>query len=84
MIFGSRAKGNYKPGSDVDIALRGENITLNTVNKISFALNEESNMPYQFDVLNYHSIREPALCEHIDRVGIVCYEATPPVLSPPK
>ena len=69
-IFGSRAKGNYKNGSDVDIALKGEKLDFDTVSQISYLLNEETNMPYRFDVLNYHSIKEPDLLMHIDRVGI--------------
>ncbi|MCE2822611.1 MAG: nucleotidyltransferase domain-containing protein [Bacteroidota bacterium] len=73
-IFGSRAKGNYKPGSDVDIALKGEYLTLQTASHVAYELNEETNMPYQFDVLNYHSIQEPALTRHIDRAGICIYE----------
>lgn len=74
-IFGSRAKGNYKTGSDVDIALKGNGITLQTVSNVSFELNEETNMPYKFDVLNYHTIAEPALIEHIQRIGILFYKS---------
>lgn len=73
LIFGSRAKGNYKNGSDVDIALNGIEIDFDTLAKISYLLNEESAMPYKFDVLNYSSIKEPALTEHIDRVGVEIY-----------
>ncbi|MEB2783512.1 nucleotidyltransferase domain-containing protein [Algoriphagus persicinus] len=73
-IFGSRAKGNYRTGSDVDLALKGENLDFDTVSQISYLLNEETNMPYKFDVLNYHSIKEPALLVHIDRVGVEVYQ----------
>ena len=69
-IFGSRAKGNFKNGSDVDIALKGVALDFDTISQISYILNEETQMPYKFDILNYHSINEPALVEHIDRVGI--------------
>ncbi|WP_439488036.1 nucleotidyltransferase domain-containing protein [Algoriphagus sp.] len=72
-IFGSRAKGNFRNGSDVDIALKGKNLDFDTISKISYFLNEETNMPYKFDVLNYHSIKEPELLMHIDRVGIEIY-----------
>jgi len=74
ILFGSRAKGNYKPGSDIDIALKGKKLTSDIITRVSFQLNEETTMPYQFDILNYHTIREPSLQEHIDRVGIVFYE----------
>lgn len=76
LIFGSRAKGNYKPGSDVDIALKGKNLTERTVTHVHFCLNEDTPLPYKFDVINYHTIKEPALVEHIDRVGIVFYKQT--------
>lgn len=69
-IFGSRAKGNFRLGSDVDLALKGKNLDFEMVSKISYILNEETLMPYEFDVVNYHSIQEPELIHHIDRVGI--------------
>lgn len=72
-IFGSRAKGNFRNGSDVDLALKGEELDFNTISRISYQLNEETAMPYQFDVLNYHTVREPALIAHIDRVGVAFY-----------
>ncbi len=72
-IFGSRAKGSYKPGSDVDIALKGNQLTIEDISRISYLLNEETNMPYKFDLINYSSIKEPALISHIDRVGIEFY-----------
>ena len=72
-IFGSRAKGNFKNGSGVDIALKGTELDYDTLIKISFWLNEQTAMPYKFDVLDYDSIQKPALKEHIDRVGIEFY-----------
>ncbi len=74
IIFGSRAKGKYKPGSDVDIVLKGKNLTEETIINVSFYLNEETPLPYHFDVINYHTIHEPNLLAHIDRVGIVVYK----------
>ena len=73
VIFGSRAKGNYKNGSDVDIALKGQHLNLDTIHQISYWLNEESLMPYKFDILNYHTISSQDLLEHIDRAGIEFY-----------
>ncbi|MCF2445165.1 nucleotidyltransferase domain-containing protein [Dyadobacter sp. CY345] len=73
-IFGSRAKGNYKNGSDVDIAIKGENVSFNLIMDISDYLNEETMMPYYFDVLNYHSINNKELSEHIDRAGVLIYK----------
>jgi uncharacterized protein len=73
LIFGSRAKGNFKKGSDIDLALFGNSIDFEIVNKISYLLNEETNMPYKFDVLNYNALSEKELINHIDRVGIEIY-----------
>lgn len=73
LIFGSRAKGNFKDGSDVDIALKGKKLDFDAVSQVSYLLNEETNMPYKFDVLNYHTIKEPDLVAHIDRLGIEIY-----------
>lgn len=72
-IFGSRAKGNFHNGSDVDIALKGENLNADIVSRISYELNEETILPYKIDVLNYHTISNKELVEHIDRVGINFY-----------
>ncbi|MEJ7684903.1 MAG: nucleotidyltransferase domain-containing protein [Segetibacter sp.] len=73
IIFGSRAKGNYKKGSDVDIALKGTGIGYKTTSNISYILNEETQMPYKFDVLNYHMVTNKDLTEHINRTGISFY-----------
>ena len=72
-IFGSRAKGNFKKGSDVDIALYGGKVTLDTVTSVNSALNEDSPLIYFFDVLSYENIESKELKEHIDRVGIEIY-----------
>lgn len=70
IIFGSRAMGNFKRGSDIDIAVKGININLQTIIRLSNILNEENTMPYFFDLVNYNSIKSNELREHIDRVGI--------------
>lgn len=72
-IFGSRAKGNFKNGSDVDIALKGKQLSFMIVARINSILNEETSMPYKFDVLNYETITNNELKEHIDRIGLVIY-----------
>jgi predicted nucleotidyltransferase len=82
IIFGSRAKGNFRNGSDVDLALKGRKLDFSTISRISYQLNEETAMPYKFDVLNYHTLKEPALIEHIDRVGVEFYRRGNMVGSP--
>lgn len=82
-IFGSRAKGNYRNGSDVDIAILSNNLSLDTILTISSRLNEDTLMPYRFDVLNYQTIANKELIQHIDRVGKVFFEETIPVVQEP-
>ena len=69
-IFGSRAKGNFKKGSDVDIAVKGRDISTDLISKVSYTLNEETLMPYKFDVIDYNSIVNKDSTDHIDRIGI--------------
>ena len=73
VIFGSRAKGNYKPGSDIDIAIIGENITFNTVSRLHSLLEEQGPLPYLFDIVDYTHLNHEELKSHIDRIGKVIY-----------
>ena len=75
-IFGSRAKGNYKPYSDVDIALFGD-LDILDVEKVIADL-EELPLVYQFDVVAYQLVKNPAFREHIERVGMSIYEQDKP------
>ncbi len=75
ILFGSRAKGNYTHGSDVDIAIVGD-FDSRDVTKLSYLLNHETMMPYKFDIIDYNSIQNPELKEHIDRVGIGIYSSS--------
>jgi uncharacterized protein len=73
IIFGSRAKGNFKPGSDVDIAVKGNFPEYTYTERIRNMLQEGLYFPYFFDVVDYGHITDPALKEHIDRVGKLFY-----------
>lgn len=70
IIFGSRAMGNHKPGSDVDLAIVGPNIAHTTVLRLRFRLNEDLPLPYFFDVAHYEQIQNANLRKHIDEVGL--------------
>lgn len=72
-VFGSRAMGNYKSGSDVDIALFGDELTTDDISHIKYVLNEENLMPYIFDILHYNTLLNVRLKNHIDEVGIIIY-----------
>ncbi|HZJ21466.1 MAG TPA: nucleotidyltransferase domain-containing protein [Pricia sp.] len=74
LIFGSRAIGNYKRGSDVDIAIKGRELTFRTTSRIAGILNEDTLMPYRFDVLGYNELKNKELLRHIDRIGQLLYQ----------
>ena len=69
ILFGSRAKGNYSNGSDIDIAMIGKDLRLNEISK-ALVLFDELYLPYKLDLVIYHRIQEPALIEHIIKAGI--------------
>lgn len=69
ILFGSRAKGNFEKGSDVDIAIKGKELILNDLLNISIEV-DELLLPYNFDILIYNRIEENDLIDHIKRVGI--------------
>lgn len=71
-IFGSRAKGNYRPDSDIDIAIQGQDLTTENIITMSVAF-EEKGVILPIDLISYYTIKEPALKEHIDRVGVEFY-----------
>jgi predicted nucleotidyltransferase len=73
LIFGSRAKGNFKNGSDVDIVLKGKDVTRDTILAISGELNGETILPYHFDILDFNTIQNEELIQHIQRVGQIIY-----------
>jgi predicted nucleotidyltransferase len=70
-IFGSMAKGNYQHGSDVDLAIKA---TSNYNNwQLHGVLNDETPLPYKFDVIDYDKLDNKELKGHIDRVGVEIY-----------
>ena len=73
ILYGSRAKGNYKKFSDVDITLEGDNLTLADLFQIQDLL-YESDLPYMCDVSIFSRITNPSLIDHIRRRGIVIWE----------
>ena len=75
VIYGSRAKGCAKPGSDIDLTLKGEQLPLHELNKISLAL-DDLLLPYTFDLSVYQNIDNPELLKHIERVGKIFYKKT--------
>jgi predicted nucleotidyltransferase len=68
VIYGSRAMGNFKPASDIDLTLKGENIDLSLLTEIEFDL-DDLMLPYKFDISIYNRITNPDFLDHIKRVG---------------
>src|SRR5437588_6571827 len=65
IIYGSRAKGNYKPGSDIDLTVKG-NLDQRLLNKIDIEL-DDLLLPYTFDLSVYSHIKNENLLDHIER-----------------
>jgi predicted nucleotidyltransferase len=72
ILYGSRAKGNYKNGSDIDLTLHGEELSLNTIYKILDDL-DDLLLPYTIDLSIFKDIDDLDVIEHIQRVGIPFY-----------
>ena len=72
VIYGSRAKGNYREGSDIDITLKGD-VTKEDLNKLWLKL-DDSFIPYKFDISIYKDLKSQSLIEHIERVGKTFYK----------
>jgi predicted nucleotidyltransferase len=73
VLFGSRAKGTFKPGSDIDLAVMNNGVSNAEILKIKNDL-EESSLPYFVDVVNYPKIKTADLINHIKRVGVSIYK----------
>lgn len=73
IIYGSRAKGNYRPSSDIDLTLRGERLTFSDMANIENEI-DDLMLPYKFDTSIYHHISNPDLIDHITRVGQSFYK----------
>lgn len=71
-IFGSRAKGTFKPGSDIDICLLAPSMNLSAKFKLELEL-DELFLPYKIDLCIFHMIDNQNLIEHIERMGKTIY-----------
>ena len=69
ILYGSRALKTNKPGSDIDLTLKGNALDLKLLNKISAEL-DDLLLPYNVDMSLYNSINDSELLDHINRVGI--------------
>lgn len=72
ILYGSRAKGTHRPGSDIDLCLKGERLTLSLLLKIGNEL-DDLLLPYKIDLSIFHTLDNQELVAHIKRVGVVFY-----------
>ena len=73
IIFGSRGRGDFEHGSDVDLALEGEKITYETVSSVHSKLEEESPTYLWFDVLHLDTLNNQKIKEQIVKYGKVLF-----------
>lgn len=73
VIYGSRAKGNYRPGSDIDITLFGKGLTILDLHNLEIML-DELYLPYSFDLSIFEKLQNEDLIDHINRVGKVMFD----------
>lgn len=71
-LFGSRAMGNYKNGSDIDISLQGESLSHEDIVNLSLEI-DELYLPFKVDLIIFDRIEDSKLLNHIHRVGKVLY-----------
>ncbi|ENK1244263.1 nucleotidyltransferase domain-containing protein [Clostridium botulinum] len=72
VIFGSRARGDYKKTSDIDICIYGKDIQNMDINLLEDSLNE-INTPLDFDIVYFDKISKEALKINIEKDGILIY-----------
>lgn len=68
LIYGSRAKGNYRPGSDIDITMIGSRLVWNDLQRIEQKI-DDLLLPYKVDLSIFHHIDNQELRDHIERWG---------------
>ena len=72
LIYGSRAKGNYRAGSDIDLTIKGGEISFAEFMQIEDQI-DDLMLPYTVDLSQYRQLENTDLIAHIDRVGVAIY-----------
>lgn len=81
ILYGSRAKGNYRTGSDIDLALVGEHLKYRMLTRIEDEI-DDLLLPYSLDLSILSQINNPNVVDHIHRVGIPFYTRSTKTLEP--
>ena len=69
ILFGSRARGDFKRTSDIDLAVEGGNISA-----VAVQVDEEVSILLKFDIINLDGRVQKELLESIRREGVLLYE----------
>lgn len=72
LLYGSRAKGNYRAGSDIDLTIKGGEIPFDELMQIENEI-DDLMLPYTVDLSQYRQLENTGLIAHIDRVGVAIY-----------
>jgi len=73
LIYGSRAKGNYKRGSDIDLTIKGPILPFFELMEIEDQI-DDLYLPYTVDLSQYKQLKNIDLIKHINRVGVLLYK----------
>lgn len=69
ILFGSRARGDNLPHSDIDLAVKGGNVA-----EFIASIDDEINTLLMFDVVNLNNPLQSELLNEIRRDGVELYE----------
>jgi predicted nucleotidyltransferase len=72
VLYGSRAKGCFKPGSDIDLSIYAEGLSPGEKDRILDEL-DDLDLPYVIDLNIFDRLTNEELRRHIERVGVVFY-----------
>ena len=73
IVYGSRAMGRYREGSDIDIVLDAPKLLFSDLSALMIALSD-SMIPQEVDLALLHEVTNADLLSHIERVGVVVFE----------
>ena len=73
VIYGSRAMGTHKEGSDIDLTMQGDELSFRDLARISGEI-ADSSIPNDVDLSLFGELENPKLLDHIERVGLVFYD----------
>lgn len=77
VLYGSRAMGTYRPGSDIDLCIEADSLGLTELLSIENRI-DDLLLPWKLDLSLLHQIDNPALLDHIRRIGVVFYPSQEP------